>query len=528
MEIINKKSLHFYDTIDTKFCPIIFFLLCLFLTFNIFCGPAVAAPVIWNFDGYSNGTVMNTVGDWSLSNGRCVISNTENWSYPNSLFSPTPGAYISPCILHAVSSDTFNFHFYLPQTTDQLIAFFLVATSSPSYWWLQIDYLDVVLSYCYNSDCANASVQHTSGSLAGDFAHDLNINFANNIGSFKLDTYATNTVAATTTPINYFEFYNPITYSNGTYIDNLTVNNTNIPSNIDNVIWVNPNQPSENTFNTYTLFAQPGDAKYFNWSVNWTFSSSTAATYANDNPYIVIQYVNASSSVVNEIDLTDNLQFYDYTEGNIFNMNTRANWFLPSETGIYTAMATLRASSIVLPPGGVILASSTVQFIIATSSPPITPNNAWCSGLCYDINTSQSTTTAVWGIPIPWINWHPLNDGFCLIIYAGCYLWTPRTSDISAFFANAASIQNDFPFNTFFTLANTIDNVFSSSTMASTTFNMIWIKQGTSTMQYVFIPILSSTSVPNLIGSDNNIIYRRTIGYLMDAAVAGAIIFLIF
>lgn len=333
----------------------------------------------------------------------------------------------------------------------------------------------------------------------------------------------------TTNPGQIYECKRVKLTQEGFYVDNFSINGATGFSE-DYVIWDNPVYAAGETLNYYNLYSLPTQPYYFNWSVNFTISSSTKSEYLNNIVYIVIQYVNASSSVVNEVDLTDNEYFSAYSIDTIYNMNDASSWNLPSDLGIYTAVASLRAAGgfgdYAAPPGGYILASSTVQFYIGTSSPQT--SSAWCTDLCPDLELTQGTTTPVWGISVPWLVPHFLNDGFCSVRYVGCYLFQQHQFSNDAINRAYTDFKAAFPFNTVFKISDTITAVFASSTISTTgSFGLPMIRKTGTTTQYYFMPLLTSTTTAAMIGSSNATIFRNSLTYLIYAAYAAAIFFIV-
>lgn len=101
---------------------------------------------------------------------------------------------------------------------------------------------------------------------------------------------------------------------------------------------------------------------------------------------------------------------------------------------------------------------------------------------------------------------------------------TPNDTTIAEFQDNFGRIKNAFPFNAFFDLTTIISTSLSATTTTTDTIGIPFIDESGN---YYILPVLSSSSLPNLIGGTNAILFRSTIGWIFWILVA-FIIFLQF
>jgi hypothetical protein len=108
-----------------------------------------------------------------------------------------------------------------------------------------------------------------------------------------------------------------------------------------------------------------------------------------------------------------------------------------------------------------------------------------------------------------------------------CWLIEPKESVSTVFNQNVDTIKGKFPFSLYFDLASSTKAVFSTSTATTTgVFSLpMYGKNGSTTDHFYMITVLSSSSMPNAIGSSNAIIFRNTLKYLFWILGAIYIIF---
>ena len=107
-----------------------------------------------------------------------------------------------------------------------------------------------------------------------------------------------------------------------------------------------------------------------------------------------------------------------------------------------------------------------------------------------------------------------LAKGFHVI---GYYSFVPSCSSQNAFKDSYAIFKRAFPFNAFFDITDTIDTAIASSTASpTTTFGLPFINShSTSSNKFYIIPVVSSSSLSNAIGSDNANTFHLTLGFII-------------
>lgn len=114
--------------------------------------------------------------------------------------------------------------------------------------------------------------------------------------------------------------------------------------------------------------------------------------------------------------------------------------------------------------------------------------------------------------------------GFHVIGYV---MFVPHCSSINTFKDNYSIFKRGFPFNAFFDITDTIDSaIASSSESATTSIGIPFINpSSTSSNKFYIIPVVSSSSLSNAIGSDNRNTFRLTIGFIMWILAAVTVYF---
>jgi hypothetical protein len=152
--------------------------------------------------------------------------------------------------------------------------------------------------------------------------------------------------------------------------------------------------------------------------------------------------------------------------------------------------------------------SSTFSF----TAPPEYQDNVF-NHICDDIATSSGTL---------------LDDlryntecGFKKFVY---WAFTPTKAAQDGLIISYTNIKKLFPFNVYFNLTNTVTNSISTSTATTGTFDIPFINK---TGDFYMLPVLSSSSLPNLIGGTNANLFRNSISWIIWILVA-FLIFIIF
>lgn len=113
----------------------------------------------------------------------------------------------------------------------------------------------------------------------------------------------------------------------------------------------------------------------------------------------------------------------------------------------------------------------------------------------------------------------------CSLKKTGYWLFYPSKNSVDSIKNNFNDLKNSFPFNAFFDLTDIMESsIASTTTDMSGSFDVPMI---TATGTYYMLPVLSSSSVPNLIGQTNTNLIRNTISWIMWCMTA-YIIFMTF
>lgn len=112
------------------------------------------------------------------------------------------------------------------------------------------------------------------------------------------------------------------------------------------------------------------------------------------------------------------------------------------------------------------------------------------------------------------------------ITFSAVNMFTPDCDSLTAFTDNYNKFKKSFPFNTYFNLTDSINTAIdtgSSSTSTPGVFSIPFIHKASST--YYMLPVMSSSSMSNAIGSSNVNIYLTTLGYIYWILGAVAVYF---
>jgi hypothetical protein len=97
------------------------------------------------------------------------------------------------------------------------------------------------------------------------------------------------------------------------------------------------------------------------------------------------------------------------------------------------------------------------------------------------------------------------------------WLFLPSQNSVNKLSTSYESLKEKFPFNVFFGLLEAVDVSSASATVANTSFSVPFI---TATGTFYMHPVLTASSVPNLVGDENNILIRSTISWGLWLIVA--------
>lgn len=115
------------------------------------------------------------------------------------------------------------------------------------------------------------------------------------------------------------------------------------------------------------------------------------------------------------------------------------------------------------------------------------------------------------------------------IVASAQFLFFPSCSALNDITNNYNGFKHTFPFNTYFDFADSIntaiDTAISTTTVASS-ISVPFIRQTATSSEFYMLPVMSSTTVSNTIGTENYNTLRMTLGFVWWL-ICGAIVFLI-
>jgi hypothetical protein len=137
---------------------------------------------------------------------------------------------------------------------------------------------------------------------------------------------------------------------------------------------------------------------------------------------------------------------------------------------------------------------------LASSSPQcaglLPASTSWCDR---DVVCAGNATSTAW--------W---SGAECAAKMAGCWLFAPTPNSLLYIGDNASTLHRVVPFAYFYNITDSITAAFSASTFATSSNNKIGIPMWSSrTQSYYIIPVITSSSVANTIGSANATIFRN-------------------
>lgn len=477
--------------------------------FVFFAGHHVFADVYFqNFDLIASSTNISTVFNWI---GYGVVSPAHSYSAPNGVYCvPGTSSYFG------YKNDTSTF-----------------ATSSVMVWWNDdngqvISYNDnssnifnvglysgnsVPNVYLYNMAGDSVTIKD-AGTVNKNTWYNLQTEYNKTNGYVRVNWnyegwtswYNTGDIKNMSSVYFYPDFGGTPT-SEGLNIDNFgTDNGINISDDYIHVV-----VPTNNAIYDYRSFL---------WNYQFSIASSSYwTTFTNLNVYAVLL-----RSVNNTVVATTTLFLYSapintFIPHVLYDQLNQSTTTSPTIAGAYHGIIVLQGDTS-------ILAYEQFDFGIATSSMP--NNNAWCENLCDDLTLTQGTTTPVWGMSVPWVIPHFLNDGFCAVRYGACYLFYPTAGSVDVIQQDYNHFQTTFPANVFYQLASTTEGALTASTTMNGTFGMPFIRQTATGSQFYILPVLSKDSMPNLIGQTNTNTFRTTVGWLIWLIIAGCCLLSIF
>lgn len=110
----------------------------------------------------------------------------------------------------------------------------------------------------------------------------------------------------------------------------------------------------------------------------------------------------------------------------------------------------------------------------------------------------------------------------CAFKKVAMWVFWPSQTSVDGLYKSYGDLKESFPFNAFFGLTTALTDAIATTTLStSENIAMPWI---TATGTFYMLPVITSSSIPNLIGNDNYNLFRSSISFLLWLLVA----FLIF
>jgi len=161
-------------------------------------------------------------------------------------------------------------------------------------------------------------------------------------------------------------------------------------------------------------------------------------------------------------------------------------------------------------------------------------NGPWkWQGWLWDSATASSTEATEWinfnvGIELEWQE--DICEGIATTTISGAiecgfrkmisWAIVPEKTTLTKFQESYAALKNSFPFNVFYDLTEIINTALTATTTAEDIIGIPFIRQTEGGSEYYMLPVLSSSSMPNLIGQENTNLFRKTISWGMLFVVA--------
>lgn len=441
-----------------------------------------------NFDSYANGLNINTITNWSGDNAS--TTNNSFYSSPNSL---SIGYGSESLLLNDYNYLSFAFKKNTNWTIGQMFIGGLTIKNATN--------TDYLLINANTSGDYNIYFQNSGGIKENIYQnYDLDNNWhiiyltidsINNNLKYKLDNNSWNT----SLNIHFLNNTWSQHFIMQIFVDNKFILIDNISTKNDVINLTHPEDYSMQ------------DKNLLYWAYNFTISSSSYAAY--DRFYTYLYYIppvlDATTTRIEEAWLKPATQ-PETTYVVIYNNGI----YIPLYLGEYAAGVYLTGEK---GYDTDILAESDITFTMISSTS--TPPTAWCSGLCNDLSTSTSAWWKFWDDTID-----KTTTGLtCAGRYFVCYSFYPHTYTQELFGEVYNKFKLVFPFNIFFEITSTIDNVFASTTMASTTgsFGLPMIRKVGTTSQYYILPLLTSSTTSNFLGNSNANLLRFSLSSIIYA-----------
>lgn len=242
-----------------------------------------------------------------------------------------------------------------------------------------------------------------------------------------------------------------------------------------------------------------------------SISILTPEEYGNykDFPNFQILYNFATTSPATtsvKIEYGQNPALLNYSDQENVPPNIISNWAIIKTLNLFNGAWYARAS---LYHDSVLIATSSLRSFYINNE---TGTSNYLGGiatttlstdLCRDIDTSSFYGSIVCGLR--------------RVIY-----WAFTSSDTTdqQFSATYETLKTKAPFSAFYDITGTIDTALSTTTDMTGTFSVPMIRETTTTPEFYMLPVMSSSTLPNAIGSSNAVLVRTTFSWLIWAGLA--------
>lgn len=109
------------------------------------------------------------------------------------------------------------------------------------------------------------------------------------------------------------------------------------------------------------------------------------------------------------------------------------------------------------------------------------------------------------------------------------FLFYPTCSSLNYISNNYVSFKHSFPFNSYFDLTSSVNKAIDTSlaTTTSNNFSIPFIKKTATSSEYYMLPVLSSTTISNTIGTNNYNTLKLTFGFIWWILSAVIVFFIV-
>jgi hypothetical protein len=248
----------------------------------------------------------------------------------------------------------------------------------------------------------------------------------------------------------------------------------------------------------------------FSWGADWSIGLADILAYWDNDVYTLIDYTQPDGQ---RIGTQESGLIKNFGHASQFDPSGTQTWTIdnplsfPNYLGQYTATASLVVD---LGDGTTaLLDNNVITFTIATGTEKtiFDSKDAYCSDLCEDLDVSITSI---------------FDSVTCAGRYVACYMFVPSTRFVNLFSENFDDFKARFPANVFYDITSTTRQAILETGTESPGVPLIF-KRATGTRALYTQDVLTASSVPNLIGAENNQTARDAAGALCWLIIAGVI-----